>query len=509
MPLFRNLALAALSGWITNLAFPIFGWWPLAVVGLALLWWALENVSRRRAFWVGMAWGLGFFLPHIWWAYTSVGVVPWIALTLLESLAVAFFAFTWVWVRDSALLENKLWLEPLTFGFLWVTFEQVRSIFPFGGFPWGRLAFSQLDGPLSRLAWLGGAALVSFAVAAVGGLLGIGFEALRARRVLLPAAAAFGAGIVTVSGLAIPLDTQAESGTLAVGVVQGNVPNLGLDSFNQARQVLDNHVNESLALAAEGFDLDLVVWAENAADIDPRIDQVTADGVNAAAQALGAPILLGTVDFSPENGRLNTSLLIDEQGDVLDVYHKQHPAPFAEYIPMRSVARIFSSAVDRVQTDMIAGVGVGTVDLPLERLNRTVVVGAVICFEVAYDALVRNAVKAGAEIIVVQTNNASFGVTAESEQQLAMTRLRAIETGRATIQVSTVGVSGIVAPNGRLIDSTLLFTSDYMAAELPLRTSLTPAVRIGAFLDWAFLLSPLAIVAIVWGRSLRGRWVWE
>ncbi|MEK8229001.1 apolipoprotein N-acyltransferase [Oerskovia sp. M15] len=182
------------------------------------------------------------------------------------------------------------------------------------------------------------------------------------------------------------------------------------------------------------------------------------------------------------------------------------PAPFGEYIPLRSFVRLFSAQVDRVSTDMLPGDEVAVIDLPSDRLGRTVRLGTVICFEVAYEELVREAVTSGAEILVVPTNNASFGYSAESTQQLAMSRLRAIETGRATVQISTVGVSGVIAPNGALLQSTELFTADQLIATLPLRDSFTPAVRAGYWPGWiAGGLSILLVAAGVAAHARRGR----
>src|SRR5690606_22928953 len=178
--------------------------------------------------------------------------------------------------------------------------------------------------------------------------------------------------------------------------------------------------------------------------------------------------------------------LWDAEQGVIDRYAKQRPAPFAEYIPMRDLARRFSDAVDRVRTDMLPGTGVAVVDLPSTRLDRDVRLGVGICFEVAYDRIIREAVQHGAEVLVVPTNNATFGITAESTQQLAMSRLRAIEHGRATVQISTVGVSGVITPRGRVVERTELFTPAQMKAELPLRTTLTPASRYGDVITWAF-----------------------
>jgi apolipoprotein N-acyltransferase len=327
---------------------------------------------------------------------------------------------------------------------------------------------------------------------------------------MLTAVAFSGAIIVTLSGVLVPLDSAAEAGVLRVGVAQGSVPNLGLDSFGQARRVLENHVSATEEMAEHlEWTPDLVIWPENAADYDPRVDSITRDQVTMVARLIGAPLLLGTQDTSPPDGRYNVALLWTEEGEVIGVYAKRHPAPFAEYIPWRSFARIFSSAVDRVHQDMLAGTEVGLVKVPVERFGRDVGLGDVICFEVAYDAIVRDAIRAGGEVLVVQTNNASFGMSPESEQQLAMTRIRAVETGRSAIQSSTVGVSAIVAPNGEIIDRTGLFTADYMLEEVPLRTSLTPAMRVGAFVNGAFLLAPVVAIIALGLAKLKGRWEWD
>src|SRR5690606_5051668 len=143
------------------------------------------------------------------------------------------------------------------------------------------------------------------------------------------------------------------------------------------------------------------------------------------------------------------------------------------------------------------GEGDGVIPVESARLDRTVAVGDVICFEVAYDALVRSAVSAGAELLVVQTNNATLGGADESTHQLAMSRVRAVEHGRATVQISTVGVSGVILPNGAVTQSTELFTADQMIASLPLRTSQTWATRLGAWPAWG--IDALAVCAVLSG----------
>ncbi|RYV50696.1 apolipoprotein N-acyltransferase [Pengzhenrongella frigida] len=493
------LALAAGSGLLTEAAFPDRGWWGAGFVGMALLFLALR---RDGALWnalVGFVWGLAFFAPHITWADYVVGRVPWVALTVFEALYIALFGALWTWARRGTAIWRSAGLQVTAFVVLWVAVEELRSVAPFGGFPWGRLAFSQADSPLVRLAWLGGAPLVSAAVVAIGALLAVAMLAARRLTLLRTVFATALALLLVGVGLLVPLDTQAQEGHLRVGAVQGNVPTPGAEAFSQAREVLRLHAEGTRALLdqVEPGELDVVLWPENGTDVDPQVDAAAAAEIDAAARAVDAPMLVGTVEYPSTGGRYNTAVLWVPGEGVVATYVKQHPAPFAEYIPLRRWVRPFSSAVDLVRNDMIAGTKVGVVPLESARLERTVPLGDVICFEVAYDPLVRESVRAGAEVLVVQTNNASFGFTDESTQQLAMSRLRAIEHGRATVQISTVGVSGIIAPNGVVSQQTDLFTAAQLVASLPLRTSLTPATRIGDWLAWG--VAGLAVVIVLSG----------
>ncbi|HEY8865534.1 MAG TPA: hypothetical protein VIM22_01280, partial [Solirubrobacteraceae bacterium] len=206
------LGLAAAGGLITDAAFPGRGWWGAAFVGMALLFFALRRDSARWNCLVGLVWGLAFFATHISWSNYVVGRVPWFALTVFQALYIALFAIAWTWARRGVAIWRGPWLQATAFVVLWVATEELRSTAPFGGFPWGRLAFSQEDSPLVRLAWLGGAPLVSAAVAGVGVLLAISVLSaarLRVGRTTL----AIGVGVLLVgAGLLVPLDTQAQAG---------------------------------------------------------------------------------------------------------------------------------------------------------------------------------------------------------------------------------------------------------------------------------------------------------
>lgn len=505
----RRTLRALAGGIVLFLAFPDVGWWWAAPLGVAALFLVTRTATARGGFWYGWVFGMAFLLPHLWWAYVAVGPVPWIALSGASSVAYgaigAVHAFLWkgeVWGRHA-------WLEPVAFATVWVGGELLRQAVPFGGFPWGRVAFATAEAPFSRYAWLGGAPLTSFVVVLVGALVAQTWVAVRERRVVAALATPLAVVALALAPLGLPLDDRAETGTLSVAWVQGNLADEGLDSFARAREVTRNHVEATLELAAAqgGTGVDLVVWPENASDIDPRADAETADAVTEAAQAFGVPLLLGTNDFSPPEGRYNLSLVWLPSGEALPgaEYRKQIPAAFAEYVPIRDFARRFSAEVDRVTSDVLPGTDPARIDIPVASLGRDVRVGTIICFEVAYDRISRQAATESAEFLAIQTNNATFGPTAESTQQLAMSRLRAIETGKATLQVSTVGVSAVIMPDGSVIDESALFTRDGGVAAIPLRTSMTPAATYGAVgeVAWAGAAAALALAAVF--RRFSGR----
>jgi apolipoprotein N-acyltransferase len=281
--------------------------------------------------------------------------------------------------------------------------------------------------------------------------------------------------------------------TRTVAVIQGNVPRAGLDFNAQRRAVLDNHADQTRELAAavargEQSQPDLVIWPENSSDIDPYRNADAARVIDQAAQAIGAPILVGAVVEGPGRFISNTGIVWDPQTGPGDTYVKRHPVPLAEYVPARSFFRFFSADVDRVH-DFSHGGEVGNLQI------GGADVGDVICFEVAYDGLVSDVVDGGAGMLVVQTNNATFGFTDESEQQLAMSRLRAVEFGRTVVVAATSGISAVVAPDGSVARRSELFTPDTFVEEIAQRDARTVAERLGAAPEW--LLTALGAGAVL------------
>ncbi|MFF0366602.1 apolipoprotein N-acyltransferase [Micromonospora sp. NPDC005087] len=514
LPLKAAAPMAVAAGLALLVAFPPYGLWPLAPVGVALLAAAAHRRRLRAGAGLGFLTGVALFAPLLAWTNLHTGYLPWVLLSLLQAGYLALLGAATAWV--SPLADRSRWAWPALTGLLWVGQEALRDRTPFGGFPWGRLAFSQDSSPLLRLAALGGAPLVTFAVALIGGLLVTaawrGFTALRetapggtpARRwqpVAVPAAAAVALG---AAGLLVPVASAGSGAPVTVAIVQGNVPRLGLDFNAQRQAVLNNHVDATLELAARVAagtqrQPDLVVWPENSSDIDPLRNPTAGARIAQAADTIRAPILVGAVLLGPGPGEVRNAGILwrpDTGADLSQLYTKRHPVPFAEYVPLRDVARMVSKQVDLIRNDFVPGSTPGVVRA------GPAVLGDVICFEVAYDEVVRDTVTGGAQLLVVQTNNATFDV-AEARQQLAMVRLRAVEHGRPALMASTVGVSGFVSPDGRVSNATGFNTREVVVREMRLDDGRTLATRLGWWPELA--LAGLAAAALLGAAVLRRR----
>ncbi|WP_433274227.1 apolipoprotein N-acyltransferase [Actinosynnema sp. CS-041913] len=484
-----RIVLAAAGGGLVFLSFPPRTAWWLAPVGFAVLGILLHGRRMRAGFGFGVVWGLGFMAPLLRWTGEFVGLIAWLPLALL--CAVLIGVGTALMARVSTLRGAPLWMA-----LLWVGDELLRGVFPFGGFPWGKIAFGQPEGWYLPLASLGGAPLVGFAVALTGfGLAHLG----RGWRLALPLA------LVPLAGglAALPLvGTAPDQGTVVVAAIQGNVPRAGLDFNAQRRAVLDNHVRRTLQLAEDveqGRERqpDLVIWPENSSDIDPFRNADAAAQIDRAAAAIDAPIAVGAVVVDKsDNLPRNTVVLWEPGRGPTDTYTKRQLQPFGETMPYRSFFRIFSKTVDRAGvfqpgTDP-EGFAMGPAKVAIDT-----------CYEVAFDGVVRDSVTAGANIIAIPTNNATFGFTEMTYQQLAMSRVRAVEHGKAVVVSATSGVSAIVRPDGSVTRRSGMFEPDALVAELPLRGEATLATRLGAWPEW--VMTALGLVAVAFGLTVTRR----
>lgn len=516
--------LVVVAGVALDAAFPSVGAWLLAYPAVA----AALLIARGRgvvgSYGYGVLLGLGFLVPQLQWSGIFVGALPWLALATLQALLLGLVlpGFTLAWRLADRAGGRLLWTLPVTAGAVWVASEALRTRWPFDGFGWGRLAFSQADSPLVFLAALGGVPLVGFGVVALSTIAVCSW--LEVRRLLLHTgprrATRLVAPFVALALLLLPVawagdrtDATLEPSSDApvrVAAVQGDVPQAGLDFNAQRRAVLDNHVQGTLDLAAritsgDEQPVDLVLWPENASDIDPLLNEDAATEIARATDAVGAPVLLGAVLQGPGENITNAVLLWDPQTgyrgrseDRADngYYAKQAIAPFAEYIPYRDFFRLFSPFVDQV-TDFAPGGTEAVIEM------GGALVGPAICFEVVDDDVVRRQVLAGADLLVVPTNNATFGASDENVQQLAMSRVRAVEHGRSVVHISNVGTSALIAPDGSTGRRTGTFTPDVLVGEVELRSGRTPATASGPAPELALVAVALLLVLGHGAVSLR------
>ncbi|WP_193104535.1 apolipoprotein N-acyltransferase [Brachybacterium sp. FME24] len=485
------------GGFTALLAFPPYGMWMLLPVSLALLLAGLLARNVWVSILVSLAWGAAFFIPLTAWANTYAGTLPWLALGVFEALYIVLFGLL---ARTVMLRRGLCPTSTLVVSALWVGVETLRSHAPWGGLPWGATAFALEDSPLLNLGpWIGMAGL-AFVVALLGQMLLHGALSLLGRRHrgligfagVWPLAVAVAAILATVVVPSPVNRAPADRPTMTVAGIQGSMEKIDPAALTMPEGVFDNHLDVTRSTieqaSSEGRQLDLIVWPEDSTGYDPRQDPWLAQQLTAASTDADAPILIGTQIAVGETQRLNQSVLYTPDGSTPYVYSKRHPVPFGEFIPFRGFFGALSDKVDLISRDMIPGEDVGVMDMNSLGQGEDSV-GVLICFEIAYDNLVGDVVRDGAEVIVVQSNNALFGDSDEAIQQLAEARVMAVVSGRSVVHVSTVGHSAIFTPEGRRLDFVDHWEQGSVLAEVPLRTGITPAVAAGPWI-------PLGISAV-------------
>jgi apolipoprotein N-acyltransferase len=515
-PWLTRLGVTVSAGALFYASFPPVNWWWAAVPAFALLAWVLTHPATTLAGGAayGLFFGLAFYVPLLPWAGAFAGPSAWLGLAMLEAVFTPFFGLTAVVVR-------RLPGWPVWFAVLWPVSEWLRSWVPFRGVPWGVVAAGQTGGPLLPLVRLGGSPLLSVAVVLMGcSLTAIARDLAAWRRrsrdsdVVGPPRAAALAGVylcvvLSMAAAVWPVVRRAASAdgpSVTVAAVQGNVPRLG-HAFNARRRaVLDYHVRETLRLAEDvragrAPRPLFVVWPENSSDIDPLLNPDAARQITAAVDAIGAPILVGALLWVPHTAvdnpaYTNTVIVWDPATGPGERHTKQFVQPFGEYMPLPWLFSHLSPYANR-HGYIVAGRSTGVVHV------AGVPVGVGTCWEVTFDRALRQSVNNGAQLLAVPANNATFGEMF-SEQQLAFSKLRAVELDRYVVVASTTGISAVIAPDGHELARTGYFTPAYLDTSVRLKTHLTPAARWGALVQWMLIAVGAAAVlaaAVCWRRS--------
>ncbi|QTX04766.1 apolipoprotein N-acyltransferase [Agromyces archimandritae] len=526
LPLWVALVLAAGSGVAFDAAFPDRAWWALAPLALVGFFVALTG----RGFWSGALTGLvgagAFWLVHIEWLTLYLGLVPWLALAVVQTLfyAVGFGLIALLLTRGQLVFSGRggrLLLLPVLVAGLWTGIEGLTAVWPYDGFAWGRVAASQTEGAFaSLLGWIGPAG-TGFVLAWVAAFaVQLGRETIRERMPSLAATEApagalrgrhpftgtpgtRGRLLVRLTGLTAAVAVLAvfpawpapTEGTLKLAAVQGGV-DASLFSATPSNEIMQAHIDETVRGVDE--DVELVVWPENGVALDPERVPASAEVLDSLTERYGAAFTGGTIQ-ERDGEFFNTSLLWEEGAGLTDRYDKAHPVPFAEYMPDRAFWRPFApELIDMVTRDYTKGTRDNVFDV------AGIVAGVAICFDIADDHLVHTMIDDGAELILAQTNNADFGHTDESLQQLAIARMRAIETGRSVVNISTVGTSAIIRPDGSTMADLPTWQPGTMIEAVPLATTVTPASLLGRQIEQLVSFFALAGALIVMLRRNPG-----
>lgn len=475
LPLWLAAVVAIAAGPVLDAGFPDRGVWPLTFVGIALVLLTLMGRSIGGALLVGFLAGESFYLIHIEWATAYLGPVPWAALSTLEAIFFALgavlitLAYRWV-PRAFPGIGGRVWLAAAVVAALWTARETLVSTWPYGGFPWARMALSQSESPFAPLvAWVGFSGLSFLMVLLVALAL-----QLAATAELSTVSRVGTAVLAVIAVLVVPAWPTATTGSMRVAAIQGNGP-AGYFDAAAPGTVMQTQIDETLQVL--DADVDVVVWPEGSADLDPQRVPQSAAALDALSRRMDAPFVVGAISQRGDR-YYNSSLLWDASDGVRDVYDKKHPVPFGEYVPDRKFWEPFApDLIGLIQREYTPGTKDNVFDID------GVLAGISICFDIADDQLTRDAVAGGARIVFAQTNNADFGQTDENQQQLAIARLRAIESARSVVNISTVGTSQIIGPDGSTIDSIPAFRPGSMVSEVPLTDTVTPSMAFGHQLE--------------------------
>ena len=454
---------ATAGGLLVAASVPPWGFWILAVPGFGLLTWRLGGLGRRGRAAAGAGFGLGLFVPTLFWM-TEFHAVGYAAAALCESAFLVAMAMAVPPARVALALPGALVLA-----------EAARDAWPFGGVPLGGPALGQAAGPLAPAACLGGALLVAGLAAAAGAAAATVAAALarRGRRAgaLLAAAGALAVVVITpLAGRAAAPSASAGDGTpLRVALVQGGGER-GLRAVDtDPGAVFDRQVAQTATVDGP---VDLVLWPENTVDV-PRLDgSVEEAELAATARRLGATVVAGiTEDVGPEHFD-NVAVAWSPAGRITGRYTKVHRVPFGEYVPGRALIEKLAD-LSVLPRDAVAGHGTGALDTAAGR------VGVTISYEVFFASRARSAIRHGGRVLLVPTNAASFRTSQVPTQEVAAARLRAWETGRWVLQAAPTGYSAVVDPRGRVLARSRLGAARVLHTEARLLSDRTPYVRAG------------------------------
>ena len=485
----RVAAPSVVAGVLLALSLPPWGWWPLGLVGAAVLYWRLAGLPLRTRIWSGWLAGLGCYAIGLAWARAF----NWYGALVLVVVEALFFAVA------AAATPPSRGRAPAFVGACTLA-EAVRMTWPFGGLPLGGVFLGQARGPLVELARVGGPLLITAGVWAGGVALATLSASLWARRHRVGGpsvigAAAIAAGIVAlaVAGALVP-DGGAPVRTLRVALVQGGGQRgLSKEEVTPA-SVYEAQVAATFAVSSAHPSPRLVLWPEDVVALDrPLAGSPQAALLGRLARELDTTLVVGVTEPASATTFRNEVVAWGPTGHIVGVFEKVHRVPFGEYVPLRSLIAHVAD-LSGVPVDAVPGHGTGLLRTPAGPL------GLLVSFEIFYAGRSHESVRAGAQLLAVPTNTSSYGTSQVPSQEIAAAAVQAVETGRDLVQAAPTGFSAVVTQRGVVVQRSALGRRQVLFATVSLRRGMTPYDHWGDLP--VLVLSALALV-VGWARQLR------
>ncbi len=483
MPLVLATILSAALMWASfpplNLGFLVF------IAPVPFLWGLRRVRSAREAGWVGFLFGFAFFGGMLWWIFI-LGAVAFFPLVIVMALYSTAYALVMYGVRE--------W-SPMRWWFVavggWALWELVKSRFPFGGFPWGGAGYpiGTLSGTRSAAQWIGVTGWSVLVIAFAASLV-LMTEEEKDRRPLEVVSVVI--LVLTIFGAFFTPDAGGPE--VRVAIVQGNSPCPRVHCPNEKQQIYENHL--ALTTLIERDSVDLVVWPEDSfgGSFNPTYNPQVASEMAGEAVRIGSYLLAGG-SRSGDPGRWeNYNVLFSPEGRIIGEYLKRHPVPFGEYVPLREVFE-FIPQLEQVPRDLTPGTGPVVFEITAE--DGSGMLGSVISFEGAFARYMRSEVKAGAQLIVVATNEGSYGRGPASDQLIGMVRITAVALGVDVVHGAVTGRSTYINANGTLSEATELFDETILYGTVQFQKSRRTLYAVTG--DWLQLAAIMAGVIAIAG----------
>ena len=476
---------AIIAGLLYFLSFPPYDFWYLIFPALYLFYYSL--LSSKKSFLSGFIFGCvayGVILLGI----QSIGLEAWIPLTFLMGLMYGVFSKLFSYLNTKSGNNFYVLLAALA------VFDLIRAYFPFGGFPWGFPSTVLLTGPIDSPLFFEvpltfrnfGPTGSSLLLQSLPLVIALGVFSKSKPKNYLKDYSIFLLIIFTIFISNYVVNdyqyTQLETSELNITIVQGNSPCPGAKNrcSNERQKIYDSHLAQTQSL--EG-NFDLVVWPESSTGFnnDPGVHSRVQNDVSTQALRLNSYFLIGGDRPVQKEYFENYGIFINREGEVVDQYLKQHPVPFGEYIPFRKYLD-WIPPLALVPRDMIRGDG-----QKIFMVNDTKI-STVISFEGSFQRYIRNSVLDGAELVVILTNQASYGESGMSDQFILMSRANAISNERPIVHAAITGKSAFIDHNGKVISKTELFETTTLNEKLEVRQTETPYSKYGNYLNYIFII---------------------